>query len=152
MGNKVCCCFGHREIWENVSPRLAATLENLIVNKGTQTFLTGGMGQFDELFSTVVRRKKLLYPKTELILVFPYLTRELTRNKVWYEQNFDSILIPSSLTGLHYKSAIQARNQWLAEHSDYIIAYVRHSSGGACKAVRYAEKIGKTVYNIAPPQ
>ena len=35
------------------------------------------------------------------------------------------------------------------ESSDIIIAFIQHKSGGAYKAVRYAEKIGKAVNNLA---
>lgn len=149
MENKVCCSFGHREVYENVSARLDRILEDLIINKGVRTFLTGGMGRFDEIFSNAVRRKKVVCPQTELVLVCPYLTQELNRNKEWYEQNFDSILIPSVLVGVHYKSAIQARNRWLADHSDYVVAYVKRPFGGAYDAVRYSEKQEKRIYSVA---
>lgn len=147
MENKVCCCFGHRDVYENVTSRLDDILEELITIKGVRTFLTGGMGQFDEAFASAVRRKKCTYSYIELVLVCPYLTQELNSSKQWYEERYDSILLPSELANIHYKSAIKARNRWLVDHSDYIVAYVHRSFGGAYEAVRYAKKQGKPIYH-----
>ena len=45
--------------------------------------------------------------------------------------------------------AIVYRNRYIVENSDVIISFAQHKSGGAYKAVRYAEKIGKAVKNLA---
>jgi len=37
----------------------------------------------------------------------------------------------------------------MVKQSDFVIAYVRWTYGGSCKAVEYAEKKGKTVINLA---
>lgn len=148
MENKVCCCFGHREANGNLSDQLEVIIEHLIVNKGVKTFFTGGMGQFDRKFSVAVRAKQKTYPDIKLILVYPYMTRELTVNQKWYEANYDSILIPYELMGKHYKSAITERNQWLVNHSDYVVAHVYCTFGGAYQAVRYAERKNKEIYRV----
>ncbi len=151
MENKSCCSFGHRDVIHDITARLDEILEELITQRGVTTFLTGGMGQFDGKFSTAVRRKKRAHSGIELVLVCPYLTQELNQNKIWYEQSYDSILIPSELAGIHYKAAIRARNRWLADHADYVVSYLCHSYGGAYDAVRYAEKRGKPILpTIAP--
>jgi len=147
LENKICCCFGHREVYRDISVRLQEIIEDLIVNKGVKTFYTGGMGQFDGKFATTVRAMKRTYKDIELILVCPYLTQELNRDKEWYELNYDSILIPSELDGIHYKSAIKARNRWMVDNSDYIVSYVYREFGGAYDAVKYAKKQGKEIYN-----
>lgn len=41
------------------------------------------------------------------------------------------------------------RNREMAERADLIICYIEHQSGGAYQAVQYAEKLGKTVINLA---
>lgn len=147
MENKICCCFGHREVYKDISARLQEIIEDLIINKDVKTFYTGGMGQFDGKFATAVRAMKRLYPDVELVLIYPYLTQELNRDKEWYEHNYDSILIPSELDGIHYKSAIKARNRWMVDNSDYIVSYVYREFGGAYDAVKYAKKQGKEIYN-----
>lgn len=49
----------------------------------------------------------------------------------------------------HPKVAITLRNQWMVDAADLVIAYVENSSGGAYKAMAYAEKTGKPVINLA---
>ena len=53
----MCCCFGHRDIWGSV-PNLAEVLERLITESSVTVFMTGGMGDFDGMFSSAVRTLK----------------------------------------------------------------------------------------------
>lgn len=105
------------------------------------------MGRFDGQFATAVRSMKKSYSDIELILVYPYLTQELNKDKELYKHNYDSILIPSELDGIHYKSTIKARNRWLVNNSDYVVSYVCRSFGGAYDAVQYAKRQSKEIYN-----
>lgn len=57
-----CCAFGHRKIYFNIESELYAIIESLIKEYGIEIFLTGGMGETDEKFSSVVRSLKRLYP------------------------------------------------------------------------------------------
>lgn len=67
-----CTCFGHRELFLTIKNNLIDTLENLIEKYGTDTFMTGGMGESDRLFSECIRILKKKYPGIKLILVLPY--------------------------------------------------------------------------------
>ena len=44
--------------------------------------------------------------------------------------------------------AILKRNEWMVEHADLVIAYVRHEWGGAYKMYRHAEKMQKEIFNL----
>ena len=59
--------------------------------------------------------------------------------------SFDDILIPAELADIHYKRAIPARNRWLVDNSDYLIAMVWRDFGGAYTTLRYAQKQGKKI-------
>ncbi|MBR1970364.1 MAG: hypothetical protein IKA17_08400 [Clostridia bacterium] len=50
---------------------------------------------------------------------------------------------------MHPKYAIVKRNQWMIEKSDYVIVYVKQSSGNAAKFKELSEKKGKIVINVA---
>lgn len=54
---------------------------------------------------------KKKYPTIKLILVLPYITNELNENKEYYISTFDDVIIPEELMGVHYKAAIEKRNQ-----------------------------------------
>lgn len=149
MKNKVCCAFGHRKIFMNVDEVLQKIIDQLITQMNVSTFLTGGMGKFDDLFSAAIRRKKKEYPHLQLVLILPYHSSKLNKQKDYYETRFDSIIIPEELMGIHYKSAIKMRNRWMIEQSDYVLGYVYRDFGGAHEAMKYAAKQKKILFNIA---
>ena len=141
----MCCCFGHRDIWGSV-PNFADVLERLITESSVTVFMTGGMGDFDGIFSSAVRTLKRKYPDIKLLLVKPYFSGELNTNKEYYEFTYDDVVIPDVLAGVHPKSAITKRNRWMAENSDFVVTYVYRDFGGAYDAKKYALKLGKTVF------
>lgn len=44
--------------------------------------------------------------------------------------------------------AIDKRNRWMIDHSDFVITYVSRSFGGAAKFKEIAEKKNRVVINI----
>ncbi len=149
---KVCTFAGHREVYQaNISEMLDEAISKIINTDDNFRFLVGGMGEFDGICSSAVRRAKRKYPNKEirLELVLPYLTHELNENKLYYETSFDDVVIPIELAGVHYKSAITKRNRWMVEQSDWLIAFIYRDFGGAYTTLRYAEKKGLQIINLA---
>ena len=144
----ICCGFGHRVMLMDIEKPLREILELLVTERGVTVFYTGGMGEFDELFARTVRSIKRADPRLRLVLIMPYLTRELSAEKAYYETRYDEILIPAELDGVHPKAAIGLRNRWMVDRSDFVIAALHRDSGGAAEAVRYAERIGKEVARL----
>ena len=68
--------------------------------------------------------------------------------RCWHEAQYDEILIPAELDGVHPKAAIGLRNRWMVDRSDIVIAALHRDFGGAAEAVRYAEKREKGVVRI----
>lgn len=148
----VCTFAGHREVYQaNISEMLDKAISKIINTDDSFRFLVGGMGEFDGMCSSAVRRAKRKYPNKEirLELILPYLTHELNENKLYYETSFDNVVIPIELAGVHYKSAITKRNRWMVEQSDWLIAFVYRDFGGAYTTLRYAEKKGLQIINLA---
>ena len=112
---KIACCFGHRDVYKNISDILSEVIEDLIINKGVTTFWTGGMGEFDSRFGTAVNSFKRKYPDVTLTLIKPYFSNELNTNKEFYEYRYDGVYIPEELAGVHPKQAITKRNRWMVE-------------------------------------
>lgn len=144
----ICCGFGHRVLLMDVEKPLRDVLERLVAERGVRVFYTGGMGEFDELFARTVRSMKREFPSLRLVLVAPYLTERLNLDKAFYEAQYDEILIPAELDGVHPKAAIGLRNRWMVDRSDIVIADLHRDFGGAMEAVRYAERMGKIVCKI----
>lgn len=147
MGELICCGFGHRVMLTDVEKPLRETLERLAA-RGVTQFYTGGMGEFDELFARTVRSIKWNDLRVRLVLVLPYLTRRVATESAWYEKQYDEILIPAELDGIHPKAAIALRNRWMVDRSSIVIAALRRDYGGAAEAVRYAESAGKEVLRL----
>lgn len=141
-------CFGHRESFINYEKEMMTTLENLILENDNVAFMTGGMGKIDNLFSSTVRSLKRKYKNIRLLLVVPYLTSELNKNKDYYVAMYDEIVVPDELAGVHYKAAIKQRNRWMVEHCDVIIGCTYRDFGGAYTAIQYAKKAGKKVIKL----
>lgn len=145
--------FGHRYI-DNISAiedELEAIIERLIKTKEYVEFLVGRNGDFDRIAASAVRRvkKRLDYGNCALILVLPYMTAEYEKNEEYFHQYYDDVEICYESSRSHYKAAIGIRNRSIIDRSDLVICYVTNNSSGAYKAVQYAEKTTKDVFNIA---
>ncbi len=145
MRNKICCGFGHREVFNNITTEMFERLTELI-EEGFNVFYTGGDGEFDRIFASAIRTLKHKYPYIKLCLIKPYFLQSLNTNKEFYSSAYDEIIIPQELMGCHYKGAIQKRNRWLIDRSDAIIFYVRRNFGGAYTALNYAKKQKKRIF------
>lgn len=54
-------------------------------------------------------------------------------------------------SGEYSARAMQARNEWMVDHCDYVLALWDGSSGGTLNCVKYANRVGKTVMNVWRP-
>ena len=139
--------IGHREIpvSRDLDERLEADIFELIRTKEYVEFYVGRNGDFDILVASIIKRvqKKLREDNNSLILVIPYVLKDME----YYEKYYDEIIYP--VEGVHFKSAITARNRWLVENSDLLLAYVSKSEGGAATCLKYAQKQGIKIKNYA---
>lgn len=145
--SKLCCGFGHRIVFENISDKLDEAIESAI-QQGCEIFYTGAMGDFDRLFSSAVRRAKKTYPHIKLICVKPYFSNDINTNRDYYTALYDDIIIPDELAGIHYKAAIKARNRWMIDNSDIIVVYTVRNYGGAYEALNYAKRNQIIIFTI----
>lgn len=140
--------FGHRTLYDlrKVEERLAPILENLLRTKEYVEFYIGRHGEFDEYAASVIKRvqKNVWTDNSVMILTLPYTVKDLE----FYEKYYDEITFPD-IGRPHPKVAITFRNQWMVDTADLVIVYVENNSGGAYKAMTYAEKTGKPVINLA---
>ena len=60
---------------------------------------------------------------------------------------YDEVEICEEAARAHFKAAIQIRNRCMVDHSDLVVCCVQRKKGGAYQTVRYAEKVGKEVWN-----
>ena len=148
----ICTFAGHREIFGFDQSHLMEILESILESEQELTCYVGGMGEFDSLCANAVRVLKHRHPEKNilLILVLPYMKQAINTHREYYQERYDDIIIPTELAGIHYKKAIPARNRWMVDQSDCLVAMVWRNYGGAYQTLKYAEKLGKKVFRIYP--
>ena len=147
-----CTFAGHRNLFlPDADRKIETALDGLIARDETFVFYTGGMGEFDSKCASAVRAAKHRHHGKEirLILVLPYMSNRLNTDRNYYESSFDDVMIPIELAGIHPKAAIQKRNRWMVDRSDYLIACVHRDFGGAYETAQYAMRKGVPVLNLA---
>lgn len=136
-----CTFFGHRDCPDSVKPELLAAIENLITEKNIRTFYVGNHGNFDRLTVSLLRDLSARHTDVKYYVVLAYLPQRV-------HSSTDITFYPEGIEIIPKRFAIDFRNRWMIEKSDYVITYVTRSFGGAAKAKSYAEKRGKNIINI----
>lgn len=143
--------FGHREIPNlfALEDKLMPILRELINSKEYVEFLVGRDGDFDQLAASTVKAAIRDYASgnASLILILPYERAEYRDNKESFENYYNEVQICYESSQVHPKAAIFERNKSMIDRSDLVIYAIEHS-GGAAKAVRYAEQQGKKTVNL----
>lgn len=144
----VCTFAGHREVFKSgIAQAVRLLVDTILDNEDQVLFYNGGMGEFDNICARVVKEAKQNNPgkSIENILVLPYMQARLNRQKAYFETTFDHIMVLELPANMHYKHAIQARNRWMVDQADWVIAYLDRTFGGAFQTVAYAQRQKKTV-------
>ena len=141
-----CTFFGHRILNKDIKDLLTRQIDNLIAEYGVNIFYVGNNGQFDYLVAEVLRKLKSRNPQISYSIVLAYLPeREKEHNQLSYTET----IYPEGLEDTPPRFAISKRNKWMVMQSDYVIAYVEHSFGGAAQFTEYARKKHRMVINLA---
>lgn len=139
----ICTFFGHRDCPSSVREKLRGVLEQLITDYGVDVFYVGNQGRFDAIVRSVLQELSGRYPGIRYAVVLAYLPVKQNGKDLSSET-----MVPEGIEFVHPRYAISWRNQWLLQQSDYIVAYITHSWGGAYQFVKTAMKKSKIVINI----
>ncbi len=137
MDKKICCFAWHGHLGYKDE------LKNLIYNKCIELitinyvrkFCVGNYGNFDTMAANIVRELKHEYPEIELNLIIPYLTAEINNYK-----EYDNIIMVDIPLNTPKRYWILKSNQYMINQSNYLVAYVNYSFGGAVKTLEYAKR------------
>lgn len=139
----VCTFFGHRDAPSSMEDTLKEAIIRLIEQEKVDLFYVGNQGKFDAMVRRVLKTLQGEYPHIRYAVVLAYMPTEKDK-----EKEFSDTLFPDGLETVPRRAAIVARNRWMIEKAQYVIAYVNVSYGGAADAVALAEKKGKAVIHI----
>ena len=142
-----CTFFGHRDCPSSIKGKLHKEIECLICNHGVDTFYVGTQGSFDRMaYAALVElRQRYRYIKVYRVLAYMPRLSDIAQDR----SVLGDTILPEGIEKVHPRYAIPHRNNWMIDHSDYVIAYITHSFGGAYQAVELAKKKGKTIIAIS---
>ena len=144
--------FGHRELPDRfaLEDKLMSILRDLINSKEYVEFLVGRDGDFDQLVSSTIKAaiRNHDYGNTAHILVLPYERADYRDNRESFEQYYDEVQVCYESMKAYPKAAIFERNKQMIDRSGLVICAIKRKSGGAFKAVKYAEQQGKRIINL----
>ena len=129
-----CTFFGHSQC-----PDLRSELREAVMRlagDGIDMFYVGDNGRFDAQVRSVLSELGLRYG-----VVLAYLPKGTGAD-------FGDTMFPEGLELVHPRYAIERRNRWMLERSDYVVTYVRYSWGGAAKFAALAERQGKRMIRL----
>ena len=137
-----CTFFGHRDCPDSLKPRLQSVLINLITNQGVDMFYVGNQGAFDRLVRGGLREVTQECPQAQYAVVLAYTPSGRPATDA------ADTMLPEGIELVHPRYAISWRNNWMLQQSDFVVAYVTHSWGGASQCVQKAIRSSKTVINL----
>ena len=129
-----CTFFGHSQC-----PDLRSELRDAVMrlaDDGVDMFYVGDNGRFDAQVRSVLSELGLRYG-----VVLAYLPKGAGAD-------FGDTMFPEGLELIHPRYAIERRNRWMLERSDYVVTYVHHGWGGAAKFAALAERQGKRMIRL----
>lgn len=155
MTSHACCFTGHRTLTLEEQQAVRQRLPPLIcrlASQGANRFLCGGALGFDTLAALSVLECKSRQPHLQLHLVLPCgdqtrgWAQEDRRLYQWILSQADDAMV---LFPAYRRGCMQIRNRFLVEQSECCVCFLREQKGGTYYTVRYAQKIGRMVYNLA---
>ncbi len=141
----VCTFFGHRNAGEEIAPLIDETIIYLIENENVDRFYVGNQGHFDFMVKRVLQETRKRYPHIIFSVVLAYMPQE--KNE-WSDEGYEDSEFPAELANVPRRFAIDKRNHWMIERSDFVVTHVTHSTGGAAKFKEIAQRKKKRVINI----
>ena len=142
---KICTFFGHRDIEKEIEPKLLSALEELILNKGVDTFYVGNQGNFDKMVIRVLGDLAKKHPHINYSIVLAYMPG---RKAAWAEAEIKNSIYPEGLEKCPPKAAIKKRNLWMLKRSQFVVCGVESPIGNSAEMMALAQQQGKCVINI----
>lgn len=155
MKEKTCCFTGHRSLSqkkiEKIVKRLNEEVDNLI-SQGVTDFISGGGMGFDHIAASLIITKKQQGADVRLIFALPCRNQD-EKWTVRQKQLYHSLL--GEADAVHYVSeeytpdCMRERNYYMVDNSAYCICAFLRDISGTGQTVRYAEKQGLQIINVA---
>ncbi len=140
--------LGHKEVehFRQVEEQLRTVIRKLLDEEEFVEFYVGRNGEFDIMVASVIKsvQRDVGTHNSCLILVLPYPVADYDS----YEEYYNEVIIPHELGNVHFKAAIERRNEWIIDNSDLLVMHVVREESNSAKYKRKAEKMGRKIINL----
>lgn len=151
-----CCFTGHRpQKLTRPEVVIKADLEKAIlkaIDMGYQTFITGMASGVDIWAGEIVVRLRQSNPDLHLIAAVPFPGFESKWSNDWrtaYAALLSKVDVVRYICPSYSVGAYQRRNEWMVDHSAYLIAVYDGKPSGTKNTIDYATKCGITIDRIS---
>ena len=152
-----CCFTGQRpeklnESADEVQAWLEARIDEAI-SDGYTTFISGCAMGVDIWAGQIVLRKKAQNPMIHLIAAVPWPGFSSRWNDEWRKQYSELLKAADLVVNIctHYHNGVfQQRNEWMADHSNRVVAFFNGAPGGTKDTIEYARTRGIEVVTNNP--
>ena len=150
------CFTGHRQIGRDLDEKkLEATVKKLIAS-GCDTFICGGALGFDTVAENLILKLKKEYPEIKLCLYLPCNNQDArwsAKEKAEYKRILESADYVDMPPAPYYDGCMRERNYKMVDDSSVCVCYLNSDMrSGTAQTVRYAERMGLSVINVASPR
>jgi uncharacterized phage-like protein YoqJ len=152
---KTCCFTGHRQLSqkkiEKIVKRLNEEVDRLI-SQGVTNFISGGGLGFDHITASLIITKKQQGADIRLIFALPCRNQDekwTDRQKQLYRSllgEADEVIYVSED---YTPDCMRERNFYMVDNSAYCICAFLRDISGTGQTVRYAERQGLQIINVA---
>lgn len=140
-----CTFFGHRDTPDHIKENVKKMVVELITEHNVALFLVGDSGGFDRIVKSVLIELTPLYD-FEFQVVLSQIPTE-NRPERYCDPSIS--VVPDGIESALPRFRIDFRNKYMLNASDYVIAYIERSCGGAFKYYQMAKKKNLKVINLA---
>ena len=124
---------------------MRSTLIDLIENHGANLFYVGNHGEFDAIVRRVLRELSAKYP-IKYHVVLAYMPEKQDEYRL---TDYSNTILPEGIEAVIKRFAINYRNKWMIEQSDFVVTHVVHDGGsGAAQFKKLAERKGETAIEL----
>ena len=141
-----CTFFGHRDAPDAIANTLKEHILYLIEQKSVHKFYIGNHGHFDFLARTILAGLKKQYDFIDFYVVLAYLPSKTDEFDLF---DYSKTIYPDGIENTPLRFAIDFRNRWMIEQSNYVITYTINPCGGASKYKTLSKKKNKIVIELS---
>ena len=111
-----CTFFGPADCPDPIRDQLKALIEGLILNHDVDTFYVGNEGLFDAMVRCILWDLRKVYPHIQYHVVLAHRPSVAVS-----PEDLTETIIPKGLDKVAPEGAVEWRNQWMKDHSEYLV-------------------------------